>query len=69
MNRAKVGRAIKLARIKAGLTQAELADKLNVKQGTVGGWEIGSTCPKPANLLKLSTVLQVPIDSLMKGVA
>ena len=47
MNRAKAGVLIRDARLKNGMTQTELARKLNVKQGTVGAWEIGYSFPRP----------------------
>lgn len=40
-----VARTIKKARENLGLTQNELADKLEVSVSTVGNWEIGGTIP------------------------
>ena len=68
MSRSEVGGRIKVSRIKAGMTQTELASKLGVTQGTVGAWEIGVSYPKPTNLVRLSEILKIPIDKLMKAV-
>ena len=57
MSRTETGKKIRLARIMKGLTQADLAKKLNVSQSAVGLWEIGYTLPKPGNLVKLSELL------------
>jgi ribosome-binding protein aMBF1 (putative translation factor) len=39
---AGVGENIKNARLKAGLTQRELASELAVRQQAVGGWKAGA---------------------------
>jgi len=40
-----LARQIQAARHKAGLTQADLADALGVRQSSVGQWERGATTP------------------------
>lgn len=60
------GNRIKLARLKAGMTQAQLAKVLNVTQGTVGSWEVGIAFPRPRNLVKLSEVLKIPVSELLR---
>lgn len=62
----KIGQMIRDARLRKGWTQTELATKLNVKQGTVGCWEIGYTFPRPGTLVRLSDLLEIPIDKLLK---
>jgi putative transcriptional regulator len=57
---------IKEFRIKAGLTQVELAAKLGVEQAAVSQWETGKTMPSAAILLKLSEELKCQIDELFK---
>lgn len=46
-------------RIKKGLSQMELARKLNVSQQAVSAWESGERCPSVATAKKLSEVLGV----------
>lgn len=41
----EMNEAIRFLRMEAGLTQAELAQKLNVGQSTVCQWESGSAVP------------------------
>ena len=67
MDKEKAGVIIRIARIKKGLTQAELARKLNVTQWTVGGWEIGNAFPKPKNMVTLCELLEIPVDRLIKA--
>jgi len=52
-----IGEAISRARELAGLTQAELAEKMGVKQQSVGEWERGKTAPRAARLAQLSKFL------------
>lgn len=50
-------KALKDARIRAGLSQAELAEKLGVTQGTISNWEIGRTHPPDDQRDRLNTIL------------
>lgn len=62
----KIGQMIRDARLRKGWTQTELATRLNVKQGTVGCWEIDRAFPRPGTLVRLSDLLEIPIDKLLK---
>lgn len=66
MDRNGIGQMIRVARIKKGMTQKDLADALCVSQGAVGQWEIGITLPKPKNMLPLSELLEIPVEELLK---
>lgn len=46
-----------LARIEAGLTQAQLAVLAGVNQDQVAKWETGKHAPSPQNLAKVIDVL------------
>lgn len=52
-------------RKKSGLTQAELAEKLNVSRQSVSNWELWSVTPSVARLKTLSRLYQVPWESLL----
>ena len=67
MNRVKAGEVIRLARMRRGLTQMQLARLLDVKQGTVGAWEIGYSFPRPKSMVRLCEVLEIPVDELLKA--
>lgn len=60
-----MGKRIEFFRKKRGLTQKDLADKLNLKnRGTVSAWEVDTTSPKPAMMLELCKVLDITISEL-----
>jgi len=61
----EIGQLIRNARNRLGLTQAELAKKLEVQQSAISQWEIGHVEPEAKNRLKLSTALNIPLDELM----
>ena len=60
-----LGERIKAARIQAGLTQEELADRIGVSRGAVARWELGEIEPKLRNLVVLSELLNVSTDYLL----
>lgn len=57
---------ISQARVRAGISQAELADRLGISAGTVGGWETGRHRVRVSRILDLSSVLGVPVAELMR---
>ena len=50
-----------------GLTQQQIADKLNIKQSTVAMWETGKSSPSFKTLIALSEVLGVSVDTLCQS--
>ena len=58
-----MGKRIEFFRKKRGLTQKDLADRLNLKNGgtVVLSWEVDTTSPKPAMMLELCRVLNISI--------
>ena len=57
----KLSRYLEEARIKRGLTVAELADLLGVSQASIYFWESGRVRPRDANLSALCKALKLPI--------
>lgn len=57
---------IKELRLKAGLTQVELAKKMNVDQATVSHWESGKHNPLRKMHKKLAKVLGCTVEELLK---
>ena len=49
-----------------GISQEELATMLNVSRQAVSRWEMGSTLPDINNVIKLSDIFCVSIDSLIR---
>lgn len=58
---------IKERREKLGLSQRDLAKKMNVSQATVAMWETGVTSPIAKRLPILAKLLKCKIDDLLKG--
>ena len=59
-----LGRRIAKARKAAGLSQAQLAEELNVSFQAVSLWENDKTLPDTANLIQAAKVLGVSVSSL-----
>lgn len=57
---------LQILRKNKGLTQEELADKLNVSRAAVAKWEAGQSYPDIANLIQLSEMMNVTVDYLVK---
>lgn len=61
-----LGAKLKLSRLKEYLTQEELAEKMNVSVTTIQNWENGKTMIKMENIKKLSSLLKISLDTLIK---
>ena len=51
-----------------GLSQTELARKMNVTQQCISSWQTGRTIPKPYQMKMLSEILSVTINELFSEV-
>ena len=58
---------IKKARVMAGLTQTELAERLGVSHVSVCKWENDHAFPRPGRLKAIADVLNTTVESLMEG--
>ena len=56
---------IKAIRKSKGLTQEELAVKLNVVRQTISKWEQGLSVPDSCMLISISEVLETPVNTLL----
>ncbi len=57
---------IKNARIKAGLTQTELALAIGVTQKEISRWETGTRTPQAETIASICKVLNVSADILLE---
>ena len=57
---------IKQLRAGKGWTQAELAKELNVSEDAVSKWENGKNMPSLEDVVHLSKIFDVPIESLLE---
>lgn len=62
----QVGRAVAARRQIAGLTQAEVADRLGVGQEAMSRLERGTVMPTLVRLARLADILAVPITTLLE---
>ena len=67
MDNLKIGNYIQYLRKKTGLTQKELAEKLNISFQAVSKWETGESLPDTGLLLELSNILGTSVDKLLTG--
>lgn len=54
-----VGSRIKAARKAAGMTQADLGEKMGIKYQNITGWETGKRNPTIKSICRLATLLNV----------
>lgn len=64
INQISFGNKIKKARKELGLTQFELAEKINVSQNFLGDIERGIKLPSLPKLILLSNTLKLSLDSM-----
>lgn len=62
-----LGEKIKSARLHAGLTQQDLADRLLVSRQAITKWETDAGIPDVANLKALAALFDVSVDYLLAG--
>lgn len=60
----RLGESVRAARLRAGLSQRELAARLSLSSGMISQLEKGLTQPSVTTLLALSDTLDVSLDSL-----
>lgn len=56
---------LKAARIKAGLTQQQIADKIGITKSTYCGYETAKRNPDPQRIKQLAKVLHISADTLL----
>ena len=62
-----LGKRLRKARLKGGLTQRELAALLDVSAAAVSGWERDESEPEVKRLAAILKALKVPADWLIQG--
>lgn len=69
MNERTIGERMKAARVRKGLTQEQLAEKLNIERSAVCHYEKDRREPSLAILVEISDILEVSTDYKLKGKA
>lgn len=67
MENENIGKLISKIRKEKGMTQKDLANKLNVTDRAVSKWERGICCPDISLLKDLSNILGISISKLICG--
>ena len=67
MDQIKIGRFIAERRKLQGLTQAQLAEKLNITDRAVSKWETGRSLPDATLMLALCEILGISVNELLSG--
>ena len=63
----EIGKKLKNARIKAGLTQEKAAEEIDVSRQTISNWENEKSYPDIISVIALSDLYSVSLDELLKG--
>lgn len=61
-----IGFKIKNARVKANLTQEQVAEALGVSRQTISNWENEKTYPDIVSVIKMSDLYDISLDHLLK---
>ena len=67
MNQIKIGKFIAECRKKNNLTQAQLAERLNITDRAVSKWENGKAMPDSSIMLDLCNELKISVNELLSG--
>lgn len=67
MDQMKIGNFLKELRKEKGITQAQLAETLNVSARTVSRWETGSNMPDISILVDIADYYDISIPEIING--
>ena len=66
-NQTEIGKFIAKCRKEKKLTQAQLAEKLNITDRAVSKWETGKSMPDSSIMLELCEILGITVNELLSG--
>lgn len=67
MDQIKIGKFIAARRKEQGLTQLQLAEKLNITDRAISKWETGRSMPDSSIMLDLCEILNISVNDLLCG--
>lgn len=67
MKQTEIGKFIAKCRKEKKLTQAQLAEKLNITDRAVSKWETGKSMPDSSIMLELCEILEITVNELLSG--
>lgn len=62
----EIGNKLNQLRKLSGMTQEQLAEKINVSRQTISKWESDSTSPDLESIVKISKIFHVSLDDLLR---
>ncbi len=62
----EIGNKLSQLRKLSGMTQEQLAEKINVSRQTISKWESDSTSPDLESIVKISRIFHVSLDDLLR---
>ena len=63
----EIGKKLKNARVQSGMTQENVAEKINVSRQTISNWENEKSYPDIISVIELSNLYSISLDDLLKG--
>ena len=63
----EIGKKLKNARVQSGMTQENVAEKINVSRQTISNWENEKAYPDIISVIELSKLYSISLDVLLKG--
>ncbi|MFV0516016.1 MAG: helix-turn-helix domain-containing protein [Aminipila sp.] len=67
MEQTKIGNIIRYLRQEKGMTQKQVADRMNISDKTISKWERGLGCPDISLLAELCDLLDVNMQKMLNG--
>ena len=67
MDQIKIGKFIAECRKNVNLTQAQLAEQLNITDKAISQWETGRAMPDSSVMLELCDILKITVNDLLSG--
>lgn len=62
----EIGKKLKKARVQSGLTQENVAEKINVSRQAISNWENEKSYPDIISVIELSNLYSISLDDLLK---
>lgn len=63
----EIGKKLKKAQVQSGLTQENVAEKINVSRQAISNWENEKSYPDIISVIELSNLYSISLDDLLKG--
>lgn len=63
----EIGQKLRDVRVRSGLTQESVAEKINVSRQTISNWENEKSYPDIMSVIELSNLYSISLDDLLKG--